>query len=230
MPRLSVISFIVRVMADRVFGHLPGQPVGKTYVDRREASRAGVHRPNQGGICGGADGAESIVVSGGYVDDRDYGKVIVYTGQGGRDPDSGRQTADQELIRGNLGLARSCLDGLPVRVVRGHEGDPAHSPPSGYRYDGLFRVEEYWQETGLDGYQIWRFRLVALAEDDLNPPENSEDPDTPPAPGRVESTIQRIVRSTYVAESVKQLHEHTCQVCGFRLTTPAGPYAERPPL
>jgi putative restriction endonuclease len=111
-------------MANRVFGHISGNPVGTTYVNRDAAADADVHRPNQGGIWGGKDGAESIVVSGGYIDDQDYGDVIIYTGQGGRDQNSGRQIADQELIRGNLGLARSHLDGLPVRVIRGYEGDP----------------------------------------------------------------------------------------------------------
>jgi putative restriction endonuclease len=213
-------------MADRLFGHVLGEPTGKAYVDRRTASQAGIHRPLQGGICGAGDGAESIVVSGGYVDDQDFGDVIVYTGQGGRDPESGRQVRDQELTRGNLGLARNCLEGLPVRVIRGYQGDPAYSPPYGYRYDGLFRVDEYWQKTGQDGFQVWQFRLVALDDDDLHPPEESEEPRTPETPARAESTIQRIVRSNQVAEKVKQLHDHTCQVCGIRLTTPAGPYAE----
>jgi HNH endonuclease len=35
-----------------------------------------------------------------------------------------------------------------------------------------------------------------------------------------------IVRSTKVAETVKHLHDYTCQVCGTQLITPAGPYAE----
>jgi putative restriction endonuclease len=57
-------------------------------------------------------------------------------------------------------------------------------------------------------------------------PEDSETPGTPKVPGRVGSTIQRIVRSNQIAERVKQLHDHTCQICGLRLDTPAGPYAE----
>ena len=61
-------------MANRVFGHIFGNPVGNTYVNREAAADARVHRPNQGGIWGGKDGAESIVVSGGYVDDQDYGE------------------------------------------------------------------------------------------------------------------------------------------------------------
>jgi putative restriction endonuclease len=145
-------------MTGRIFGELPGNPIGTSYASRRDAAAAGVHRPLQAGICGGPDGAESIVVSGGYVDDLDHGDEIIYTGQGARDPDTRLQVANQELTRGNLGLARNYLEGLPVRVVRGHQGKPTLSPASGYRYDGLFQVADYWQEIGKDGYRIWRFR------------------------------------------------------------------------
>lgn len=44
--------------------------------------------------------------------------------------------------------------------------------------------------------------------------------------GRVETTIQRLIRSTAVAIGVKRLHRYTCQICGAQLVTPAGPYAE----
>lgn len=59
--------------------------VGEVFPDRRSLAAAGVHRPLQAGISGGAaDGADSIVVSGGYEDDEDYGSIIVYTGHGGQ--------------------------------------------------------------------------------------------------------------------------------------------------
>lgn len=55
-----------------------------------------VHRATQAGITGTATtGAESVVVSGGYEDDEDYGDLIISTGHGGRDPKTGKQTADQ---------------------------------------------------------------------------------------------------------------------------------------
>jgi hypothetical protein len=70
------------------------------------------------------------VVSGGYIDDEDFGDELIYTGHGGNDPATKQQIADQELdAPGNAGLARSQLDGLPVRVIRGASGDPAYSPP-----------------------------------------------------------------------------------------------------
>src|SRR5687767_822048 len=98
----------------RTFGQIAGQPPGSSFADRRSLHDAGVHRPLQHGISGSAqDGADSIVVSGGYEDDEDYGDVIVYTGAGGNQS-SGRQVADQELTNQNLALAVSATEGLPV--------------------------------------------------------------------------------------------------------------------
>src|SRR4051812_34118725 len=131
-------------MADPVFGEVDGVPPGTEFASRAEVANAGIHRQHQGGIVGRAAlGAESIVVSGGYEDDEDFGDLIVYTGHGGRDQQTGQQIADQELARGNLALARNCDEGIPVRVVRGAGGDPKHSPAAGYRYDGLYYVESY---------------------------------------------------------------------------------------
>jgi hypothetical protein len=96
-------------MADRIFGELPGVPEGTLFEDRTELSKAGVHRPRQAGICGGkGEGAESIVLSGGYEDDIDSGDVIVYTGHGGNIPRTATQYQDQELDRQNMALVISC--------------------------------------------------------------------------------------------------------------------------
>jgi len=60
-------------MAERIFGAIAGIPVSTPFRDRRALSAAGVHRPLQAGISGsGHEGADSIVVSGGYEDDEDY--------------------------------------------------------------------------------------------------------------------------------------------------------------
>lgn len=56
---------------------------GTNFVNRQELRESGVHLPTQAGISGSAlEGADSIVLSGGYEDDRDEGEVIVYTGEG----------------------------------------------------------------------------------------------------------------------------------------------------
>ena len=100
------------------FGDLPEIPVGTPFTSRRALLDAGVHRQLQAGIAGGAyTGAESIVVSGGYEDDEDYGDLIVYTGQGGNDPNTGRQVADQQLTRlppsPTPSAAHACHDIMP---------------------------------------------------------------------------------------------------------------------
>jgi putative restriction endonuclease len=104
------------------------------------------------------------VVNGGYVDDLDFGTELVYTGAGGNDTGTRKQIGDQSLEhRPNAALVTSEQLALCVRVIRGFRGDPAFSPSSGYRYDGLFQVTEHWLETGRDGFKICRFRLVEKA-------------------------------------------------------------------
>lgn len=216
-------------VAERRFGHPDGVSVGAVFVDRDALRAAGVHAPRQAGIAGGEqEGAESIVVSGGYEDDEDYGDYIVYTGQGGQE--NGRQVADQEWKRGNLALRVSEAEGYPLRVVRGAGGDPGYSPASGYRYDGLFVVEQSWQAPGKSGFQVCRFRLRELDEPQIPEGEPSsdeaEDDEGSGRPTRIETTVQRLVRSTAVVRAVKKLHDHACQVCGETLDVGSSPYAE----
>src|SRR5918998_6713678 len=126
-------------MTERIFGHIPGYLEGSRFESRAELSEAGVHRPLVAGISGSqGEGADSIVLSGGYEDDEDLGDEVVYTGHGGRDAESRRQVAHQRLTKGNLALAHSSIEGLPVRVVLGANLDSPYAPASGYRYDGLY--------------------------------------------------------------------------------------------
>ena len=58
-------------MPDRHFGSITGVEVGALFENRVELAEAGVHKPRQAGISGsGSEGADSIVVSGGYEDGR----------------------------------------------------------------------------------------------------------------------------------------------------------------
>src|ERR1700693_5013850 len=107
-------------MAQRTFGEIAGYREGRAFESREALSESGIHRPMQAGISGAAEeGADSIVLSGGYEDDVDEGNEIVYTGHGGRDPGTGQQVSDQQFVRGNAALARDKVMGLPVRVSRG---------------------------------------------------------------------------------------------------------------
>lgn len=225
-----------------MIGELSNVQAGMKFSSRQLAGEAGVHRPRQAGICGTkSNGAESIVLSGGYKDDEDHGDVIIYTGHGGQD-DKGNQVDNQSLDdSGNAALVTSHLEGLPVRVVRGWQSGSPYAPEEGYRYDGLYRVTSYGKKLGIDGFLIWQFRLEAY--EDTPTPENHQEqlpyPPEPPhqddepqgpkgneKPERVTGTVQRIIRSSAVKRKVKQWHDNRCQVCDTRIETPGGNYSE----
>lgn len=153
-------------MSERVFGEITGVREGQIFEDRKELSVAGVHRPRQAGICGGkSEGAESIVLSGGYEDDVDAGDIITYTGHGGNVPGKATQFKDQELDRQNMALVVSCKERLPVRVIRGAKHRSPRSPKSGYAYGGLYRVVRWWEQRGKSGFKVYRFELRKLGSD-----------------------------------------------------------------
>ncbi|MCU1577001.1 MAG: hypothetical protein JWP70_1705 [Leifsonia sp.] len=195
----------------RFFGQPDSVRVGQLFIDRRDLHESFVHRPLQAGISGTrADGADSIVVSGGYVDDEDHGDYIIYTGHGGNDPNSRGQIADQSPdATGNAGLITSMIQGLPVRVVRGPLRESPYAPKSGYQYAGLFAVTSHWMDVGRDGFLIARFRLDRLPEQE--PLHTREQPDEDPA--FATSTVTRRIRDTALSREVKAMYGQRCQVC-----------------
>lgn len=214
-------------MPERIFGHIPGYPEGSRFESRAELSEAGVHRPLIAGISGSEkEGADSIVLSGGYEDDEDLGDELVYTGHGGRDAESGRQVSHQRLTRGNLALAHSSIEGLPVRVIRGANLNSKYGPRRGYRYDGLYMVDDYWQIEGRSGFRVWLYRLIKLPSILTRVDVVSEGIVAYSAPKRREMTVQRLVRDTAQARRIKALYDYQCQICGTRLEGLVGPYAE----
>jgi putative restriction endonuclease len=207
----------------RIFGEIEGIAVGTEFASRAELAASGVHKPTQAGISGStSQGADSIVVSGGYEDDEDYGDYIIYGGQVSNDPNTKRQIADAELSRGNLALVVSYNKGLPVRVTRG-----LGSKPHTYRYDGLYLVERWWADMGRSGFKIYCFALRKIDDKPIStpagelplPPGNQE-------PERVSSYTTRILRDTFTAESVKKKHDYVCQTCSTRIERLGGAYAE----
>lgn len=218
-------------MSTRIYGHVPGIPTNAMFPDRMALAKAGVHRATQAGITGGSDGTESIVLNAGYADDIDHGDEVIYTGHGGRNPNTGRQESDQKLEQGNRGLAVCCDNGLPVRVCRGPKVEAPYGTESGYRYDGLYRVEEYWHDVGQDGFRIWRFRLRAVPGEAVVFGPTGPSRATPPTPNvgpsaRVSTTTLRIVRDTALSATIKSAHDYRCQICDIQLAVPTGFYAE----
>lgn len=216
----------------RTFGEIPGHPEGTTYKSREEVRLAGLHAHKQTGISGTArEGADAIVLNGGYPDDHDAGDVIIYTGHGGQNQRK-QQVADQNLDdTGNAGLVRSKLESLPVRVIRGFEEKSPYAPAEGYRYDGLFQVQRHWFKTRGDGYRVLQFQMFKLSLNDTVPRRTSDDLADralllPGPADRTETTMSRLNRKTRVIRKIKEWHDNRCQICGLAVELIAGPASQ----
>ncbi len=114
-----------------------------------------MHRPRRAGVCGTrALVAESIVLAGQYEDDEFGEPEIRYSGNGGRDPKTGRQVTGQLAVGTNLALLKSQETGRPVRVPGKVPGEYG---PDVYRYEGLCRVVEARFGPGKSGYNVLSF-------------------------------------------------------------------------
>ncbi|KAM0912067.1 hypothetical protein ACQ4PT_013030 [Festuca glaucescens] len=146
-----------------------GVLVGETWEDRLECRQWGAHLPHVAGIAGqSTHGAQSVALSGGYIDDEDHGEWFLYTGSGGRDLSGNKRTnkeqsSDQKFENYNAALRLSCLKGYPVRVVRSHKEKRSSYAPDekGVRYDGIYRIEKCWRKIGVQGtYKVCRYLFV----------------------------------------------------------------------
>lgn len=216
----------------KTFGNIKGTFEGDIFESRSALSMTNIHRPLQAGISGTEkEGADSIVLSGGYEDDEDNGDIIIYTGHGGRSNESKFQVADQTLTKGNKALAISCERKLPIRVSRGASKNSSFAPNSGYRYDGLFLITEYWREKGRSGFNVWRFRLEKIINEkysqEARPIQIIKEPESNYTnTSRKEYVINKIIRETKTAQFIKQLYNDTCQICGTQIKSPVSTYSE----
>jgi putative restriction endonuclease len=210
-------------IAVRIFGEIIGIEVGTEFASRAELAASGVHKPTQAGISGSTTaGADSIVVSGGYEDDEDYGDYIIYGGLVSNDPNTKRQIADAELDRGNLALVVSYNKGLPVRVTRGLGSTRQRT----YRYDGLYQVERWWADRGKSGFRIYCFALRKIDDKPISTPAGELPLPPNQEPDKIESYTTRVVRDTRGSEAVKKMHRYVCQACSTQLEPLGGAYAE----
>jgi len=215
--------------ATYTFGIISGVNEGDVFVDRAALRNASIHLALQAGIDGNPSvGSPSIVLNGGFVDDMDFGDVIIYTGHGGNDPNTKRQISDQSWdSTGNMALIVSEMNGLPVRVTRGHKHISPYSPSTGYEYGGLYLVVEHFQEIGIDGFVICRYRLEKITP--LTPKNEAIKKSLPEGKKettRITSTILKIVRDLILTREIKRLYNHTCQVCGTRISLKDAGYSE----
>ncbi|KAI0761618.1 PUA-like domain-containing protein [Trametes elegans] len=144
-----------------------------SYFYRRELFNAGVHAYLRAGIHGRQEsGAFSIVMSGGYEDEEDFGERIIYIGTGGRErpENKGPQRWDQTMEhRMNKTMMKSIETRNPVRVVRGCGLRSPYAPDEGWRYDGLYTVQSASMKKGRSGFMVCAFELQVRAPAPYNP-------------------------------------------------------------
>ncbi|KNB49282.1 YDG/SRA domain-containing protein [Streptomyces caatingaensis] len=212
------------------FGTPPGVVEGQWFKGHAELHAAGVHRQLGQGISGTArEGVDSIVLSGGYIDDVDGDLEIIYTGEGGRDRDTGRLVADQTMDSpGNAGLLLNEALGHPVRVIRGLKISKGkrRRAMGGYEYRGLYRVADHWMTVGKEGFRVCQFKLVKLAPGEIAEPKpvSPDGASDTPLEEQVRRVVtsERLLRDSRVVREVKRLYNNTCQICGLRMVVSPG--------
>ncbi|SCK39190.1 YDG/SRA domain-containing protein [Streptomyces sp. WMMB 322] len=211
------------------FGEPEGVTEGDWFSSHAALYEHGLHRRPGRGISGSAEkGTDSIVLSGGYVDDVDEGDVILYTGEGKQE--------DNELVEdqswdspGNAGLVLTAALGKPVRVIEGLEirGGRRKRVTGGYKYRGLYRVADFWTDIGRAGLRICRFELRKITSGEQIPripasPKVEGDTDLE-AQARRYITRQALSRDSAVVRQVKDMYEGMCQICSTQIVvSPSG--------
>jgi predicted restriction endonuclease len=143
-----------------------GTPVGtreeQCFSSKAALIESELHRFTVHGVDGnGNEGASAILITGANKEDEDWGDYIIYTGHGGNAPKTKKQVEDQSWdFPSHKALVVSQEKELPVRVVRSFKHKSVFSPTSGYKYGGLYRVVDHWEEQAKSGFSICRFKLV----------------------------------------------------------------------
>ncbi|KAL8539499.1 hypothetical protein ACS0TY_001206 [Phlomoides rotata] len=159
------------ISVEMPFGHIPGIEIGDKFRFRTELALVGLHRQLVSGISyvcvHGKKCATSVVDSGQYENTANTDRLI-YSGQGGN-PKFADGASDQKLERGNLALVNSRQMEYPVRVIFKRRNLRACTTLGTsdvrefvYVYDGLYTVNDHWQERGENGKWVYKFELLRL--------------------------------------------------------------------
>ncbi|KAF9668152.1 hypothetical protein SADUNF_Sadunf15G0099200 [Salix dunnii] len=156
-------------------GPVLGVNIGDKFRFQAELNVIGLHCNFRNGIDymkkNGISLATSIVVSERYANNMKSSDVLIYSGHGGNPTVRGGQAVkDQKLELGNLALKHSMDRKTPVRViykVKLKSSKIFSLKGTGWRrnlnpifvYDGLYIVEEFWEERGEFGKLVFKFKL-----------------------------------------------------------------------
>ncbi|GER50841.1 histone-lysine N-methyltransferase [Striga asiatica] len=153
------------ISLEKPFGHVPGIEIGDEFQFRCHLAMIGLHRQLVSGIdhviLNGKKYANSVVDSGRYENTSKTNDVLIYSGQGGnvKTTDS---LVDQKLARGNLALMNSKKMKYPIRVTYKRKSYAWPERGVVYVYDGLYIINNAWQEKDQKGKLVFRFELHRL--------------------------------------------------------------------
>jgi len=155
-----VLNPEVKQINSKVFGH-NGIKIGQIFPRQMAALAQGAHGSSQAGISGSADGgAYSVIVTGTYSDlEKDGLTRFEYCAVGSM------ENTSKDAIVENTGLKAlrtSHVTRKPIRVLRGQNEKFHYAPRFGYRYDGLYTVEEEKGRTNGKGglYAVFVLKRV----------------------------------------------------------------------
>ncbi|GAV72095.1 SET domain-containing protein/YDG_SRA domain-containing protein/Pre-SET domain-containing protein [Cephalotus follicularis] len=105
-----------------------------------------------------------VMVISGEHEDADIPQEFVYTDKGGNNLlDNKDQVKNQILCRGNLALQNNSEQSIPVKVIRKFDCKRSSSGKV-YRYDGLYKVNQFWLEKCNSGLTVLNYSLRRLPE------------------------------------------------------------------
>ncbi|KAK6362847.1 hypothetical protein TWF730_000300 [Orbilia blumenaviensis] len=151
-----------------LFGAVEGIQVGKAWSARKEIVDARMHCRPQGSVHGTKKrGVYSIIIAGGYREDRNHGTTIHFTGVGGTTNGGNKRVAPnsrlsvEDLTEGpnpinteNTAMGASLASQRPVRIMAGAgSGLTFCKHKQGFVYIGLWKVTGshiYRNERGID--------------------------------------------------------------------------------
>ncbi|XP_076648377.1 uncharacterized protein LOC143356512 [Halictus rubicundus] len=164
---MQATSWSNKHVMNYTYGPIPEFPPGSWWGIRMDCSRDRVHNPFDKNVQIGPFGVTSFCTSSvNSNEDIDLGNFLTLTGQRYSDEKS---DADP--------LIKNYENQIPVRLIRSYNLLNEFAPKTGYRYDGLYIVANFWIGVNSDGTKHYKFALLRLINQD--PPSWSIKQSTP---------------------------------------------------
>lgn len=154
---------------------------GQWWPTQLTCLRDDAHGSSQAGVFGGniekGEGAYSCVMSGGhgYADDKDNGDWVYYCGT---DSDNGKVTDATQRLMNSVGQT--------VRLIRSHQLQSDWAPVVGFRYDGLYEVQDY-KRIDPEGHPRARYQFKLVRVPGQDPIRGGKGPERRPTQQEVEA-------------------------------------------